>query len=841
MSAVEWKEIEEVFQAALEVAPADLNGWLTERCAADQELRREVESLLAAERASSDFLSKSDLPKAACLFLSDQTEMTLIGRHIGPFKILKELGRGGMGVVYLAERDQNEFRQTVAIKLIRRGLDTDDILHRFRNERQILASLTHPNIGKLFEGGTNDEGLPYFVMEYIEGLPLLQYCDEHALSVADRLKLFRSVCAAVQHAHQNLIIHRDVKPSNILVTSDGEVKLLDFGVAKVLNPDLTGGALAQTRAAARVMTPEYASPEQVRGQHVTTATDIYSLGVILYELLTGTKPYKLKDNSPDELSRAICDSQPSKPSLAMAEFELQKADLRGDGQSTTNPHSEIRNPKFLRGDLDNIILMALRKDPERRYKSVEHFSEDIRRHLEGLPVIAAKDTFSYRSGKLIKRHKLGFAAVLVIVMALLGGVGATLWQARRARQERDKAQYINAFLQDMLGAAAPQNKGTDVKVTDVLSEASRRAKTDLASKPEVMADVLMTIGTTYISLGQWQAAEATLRDALEVSLKTNGELNQTTATTMGWLGLTLAYQNKPAEGEKISRQAVELGRRLHPQGDENLGVALYSLGANMMSLGQSKAAEPILEEASQLIKKNLGEDNGYFMATLVMLGRARQASGNVDGAELLYRQAISIGSHVEYRYRIFMGQAEGYLGQLLTAKGNYSEAEKNLLDSESIYREVSQDSSVAAIKGDLAFLYFKQADYAKAEKEYRTTLVMMRKDFQPQHPPVIAANTGLGLTLTRLGKPTEGEPYLREALETRKKIFSPDDVSVLLSESSLGECLTAEKHYPEAEDLLTASYEGIKSKLGEQDPRTIEAHQRLLKLYEVSGKLSSRS
>jgi serine/threonine-protein kinase len=845
MSAIEWSEIERVFQAALEVPPAERNDWLTEHCGAAHELRHEVESLLAAESASADFLSPSDLPKAASMLLSEQTQLDQIGRHIGRFTILKELGRGGMGVVYLAARDQDEFRQTVALKLIRRGLDTDDILRRFRNERQILASLNHPNIGKLFEGGTSDDGLPYFVMEYIDGRQLLQYCNEHELSVADRLKLFCSVCAAVQHAHQNLIIHRDLKPSNILVTAAGEVKLLDFGVAKVLNPDLTDDAFTHTRAAARVMTPEYASPEQIRGEHVTTATDIYSLGVILYELLTGIKPYSLKVTSPEELSRAICEVEPSKPSsVGSWQRAVSSSDDRHSvthGQPVQKLNFKIQNAKLLRGDLDNIILKALRKDPDRRYKSVEQFSEDIRRHLDGLPVIAVKDTFSYRAGKVIRRHKLGFAATLIIVVALLGGVVATLWQARRARQERDKAQYINAFLQDMLGSAAPQNNGADVKVVDILEAASRRAKTDLAGKPEVMADVLLTIGKTYVSLGQWRPAEDTLRDALNVSLKANGEMSRTTAVSMGWLGLALAYESKSVEGEKVSRRGAELHRQLNPAGDDELGVALYSQGMNMISLGQAKAADPVLQEASELIRKHLGENNGYYMATLVMLARARQAAGNVDGAESLYRQAINIGSHGEYRYRIFVGQAQVYLGELLTARGDYAEAEKNLLESENIYREVSQDSSVAAVTSDLGFLYFKHADYRRAEVEYQTALATTRKYFPPEHPLVIAADTGLGLTLTRLGRPAEGEPYLREALESRKKTLAPDDVLILFSESSLGECLTAERRYDEAEKLLTSSYEAIKLRLGDQDPHTLESHQRLLKLQEARLKPTAQS
>src|ERR1700730_6849802 len=288
-----------------------------------------------------------------------------------------------MGTVFLAERADDEYRKQVAIKLIKRGMDTDSVLRRFRNERQILAGFDHPNIARLFDGGTTADGLPYFVMEYIEGLPIDEYCNKRALSIPERLKLFREVCAAVSYAHRHLVIHRDIKRSNILVTAEGVPKLLDFGIAKILQSG-DGAPTFATMTGLRLMTPEYASPEQVRGQPVTTASDVYSLGVILYELLTGQFPYRFASQTPRDIERAITTTQPEKPSTAIA---------RSDG----NSKFEIRNSKFLKGDLDNIVLTALRKEPERRYQSVEQFSEDIRRHLEARPIVAGTDTGHERS------------------------------------------------------------------------------------------------------------------------------------------------------------------------------------------------------------------------------------------------------------------------------------------------------------------------------------------------------------------------------------------------------------------------------------------------------------
>lgn len=356
----------------------------------------------------------------------------MVGRHIGPYKVLREIGHGGMGVVYLAARDDREYKKRAAIKLVKRGMDTNSILRRFRNERQILADLDHPNIAKLLDGGTTEDGLSYFVMDYVEGLPIDLYCDTHKLPTAERLKLFRMVCSAVEYAHQQGAVHRDLKPSNVLVTAEGVPKLLDFGIAKLLNPELSSQTMEPT-ATLRPMTPEYASPEQARGQAITPASDIYSLGVLLYELLTGHRPYRIKNHTPQEIERVICEEEPEKPSTMISRIEeIIKPD--GTNRVTITPESVSKTrdgqPSTLRrrlaGDIDNIVMTALRKEPERRYASVEQFSADIRRHLEGLPVTARKDTLWYCTAKFIKRNRAGALAVLAGMILALVAVGLYL-------------------------------------------------------------------------------------------------------------------------------------------------------------------------------------------------------------------------------------------------------------------------------------------------------------------------------------------------------------------------------------------------------------------------------
>jgi eukaryotic-like serine/threonine-protein kinase len=410
-----WQRLEDLFHAALERPPAERAAFLAEACGDDPELRVEVERLLEADAQASVFVgsASAELGRVAAS-VAPQSE------QIGSYRIIRELGRGGMGTVYLAERADAQFSMRVAIKLIKRGMDSDAVLARFRHERQILAGLEHPNIARLLDGGTTPEGLPYFVMEYVDGQPIDEYCRAHALAVNARLALFQQVCAAVSYAHQHLVIHRDLKPSNILVTTDGVPKLLDFGIAKLLEP---GDAdVSVTEFGGQAMTPQYASPEQLRGARVTTVSDVYALGVLLYELLSGSRPYDLSDKPAEDARQIVTATNVARPSSVAAR--------KGDQILA----------RRLSGDLDMIVLTAMRQDPAERYSSVALLSDDVRRHVEGLPVVARGDSWTYRTARFVRRRKLGVAAAAAIVLSLIGGVITTAWQARVAQEERARAE-----------------------------------------------------------------------------------------------------------------------------------------------------------------------------------------------------------------------------------------------------------------------------------------------------------------------------------------------------------------------------------------------------------------
>ena len=409
MNSLDIKKIEEAITIASEIPTLQRQAWLDEFCDGDDELKAEIESLLAFEDKAENFLEVS-LAKHTAQILPER-ESKLFGKQFGHYKIIREIGRGGMGAVFLAERTDGEFEQQVALKIVRQTILDAESEKRFRSERQILASLNHPNIARLLDGGVSENGEPFLVMEYVEGESLTEFAQKRDLNVQERLKLFLKICSAVGYAHRNLIVHRDIKPGNILVTKEGEPKLLDFGLAKILDFD---SDLTQTATAFRALTPAYASPEQLRGEKVTTASDIFSLGVVLYELLTETRPFDLKTNSFDEIVRSVSEVIPLKP-------------------------SEVNNPQ-LKGDLDNIVMMALRKEPERRYKSVELFSADIERHLSGLPVAARPATFSYYAGKFIRRNWAISSVAALLLLSLIAGMIATIWQARVARAERDRAE-----------------------------------------------------------------------------------------------------------------------------------------------------------------------------------------------------------------------------------------------------------------------------------------------------------------------------------------------------------------------------------------------------------------
>ncbi len=437
MTPEKWQAIKEIFSEAVEMPREKREKFLDEQANGDGELRREVEKLLASdEEAKTLFDGKSLIPAGGLP----------AEKQFGIYRIVRKIGEGGMGAVYLAER--TDLKQRVALKIIRHGADSETILRRFRREQEILAALEHPNIARLLDVGISPEGIPYLAMEFVEGVDLTEFCDRRDLSVNERLRLFRKICEAVAYAHSRLVVHRDLKPSNIIVNEKGEPKLLDFGISKLLGETETETDAKGTVTSMGMLTPNYASPEQFRGETVSTATDIYSLGVILFEMLTGALPYQIGNKRFDEVARAVIETEPQRPSSVVfrpspndqnATNENDEQTTNSKGQKTKNK-GQTTNSKSLRGDLDNIILKALRKEPDRRYSSIEKFSDDIRRHLEGLPVAARPDTFSYRAEKFIQRNRFAVAAGLMILLTLIGGIATTLWQSVRAERQRTIAE-----------------------------------------------------------------------------------------------------------------------------------------------------------------------------------------------------------------------------------------------------------------------------------------------------------------------------------------------------------------------------------------------------------------
>jgi non-specific serine/threonine protein kinase/serine/threonine-protein kinase len=520
--AITWSQVRDVVDAVLELPQPDRSQYLDEACP-QPALRRYVDSLVLAYDQAGNFL-ESPAPVQSLSSLGVPHE-SWVGRRLGPYEISGEIGHGGMGSVYLASRADDQYQKRVAIKLIRSGFESAFALSRFRTERQILATLEHPNIARLLDGGTSENGSPYFVMEFVEGEPIDRYCDARRLPIRERLLLFRSVCAAVEHAHRNLIIHRDLKPANILITKEHTPKLLDFGIAKLLGQEPAVREAEPSVALLRILTPEYASPEQITGAPITTATDVYSLGVVLYLLLTGRRPYDVDARRPESLAAAICCTEPPKPSLAVRQSTAAESADRATGLTPKEIAADRackpeKLGRQLAGDLDNIVLKALRKEPERRYGSVERFSEDIRRHLDGLPVTARAETWRYRAQKFVTRNGPAVGAFALLVLSLCAGLLGTMHEARIARAQQAVAnrrfqevrELANSLMFEVHDGIASLPGATPVRKR--LVERALKYLDSLAADAQGDHSLEMELATAYDKIGdvQGQPMEANLGD-----------------------------------------------------------------------------------------------------------------------------------------------------------------------------------------------------------------------------------------------------------------------------------------------------------------------------------------
>jgi serine/threonine protein kinase len=608
-----WQRLMPLLDEALDLPSEARAAFLADT---DPALRADLAALLAADEEAGDFLDDSASDWAATLIeeLERATaEPTLDeGALVGPYRIVRTLGQGGMGTVYLADRADGQFEQRVALKLIRPGMGRHEILRRFLQERQILARLQHPNIARLLDGGITNEGQPYFAMEFVDGQPITEYCDAHQLGIDERLGLFRSVAEAVAYAHLNLVVHRDIKPSNILVTADGIPKLLDFGIAKLLHETDSEDTLIETQAGLQVMTPEYAAPEQVRGDAVTTATDTYALGVALYELLTGHRPYYFEHRSPAEIERVICNQPPARPSTVVVRSEDapqsdgSTAKITPEAISAARAMPVRRVRRRLSGDLDTILLQALRKEPHRRYANAEALVEDLRRHHEGHPVRARKDTVGYRVGSFVRRHRAGVATTVVVAVLLLAGLGGSLLQMQATEREAAQNEAVKDFVVRLFDAP-PDDMNRALAASDLLARGAVRAQTEWAGRPAEQADLLALLGTLSAQQGLHEQAQTLHEQALAVRHSLYGPDHADIGASLHALGELALARDAPDEAEALLRQSLQIRNRHFGDEDPRTAETQTVLGDCLLRLGRPDDARPLLTAAYAVLRDERGD------------------------------------------------------------------------------------------------------------------------------------------------------------------------------------------------------------------------------------------
>ena len=733
MNPERWQKIKSVLEEVIEIAPASRFAFLEKSCNGDKDLRVEVESLLDFENEDADLLEES-----AFSIATETSAEKFIGKQIGRYKIISELGAGGMGVVFLAERADGEFQQKVALKLIKRGIGSDSILRRFVNERQILASLQHPHIAHLIDGGTTDDGLPYFVMEYVEGETIIEFARRENLSIDGRLDLFRKVCAAVSFAHQNLVIHRDLKPSNILVNADGAPKLLDFGIAKLSEPPAvaseenysfaTANGSDKTATQMHVFTPEYASPEQVRGENLTTATDIYSLGVILYELLTDARPFSFDGKNFGQIVQTVTQTEPLPPS-AISNFKFQISNSN-NGQTDFNHKLQTANRKLLKGDLDNIILKSLKKEPERRYLSVEQFSEDIRRYLKGLPVTARQDTWRYRAEKFTRRNPLVVGAISLAFLILIGGILATAYQARKANIEREKAERrfndVRALANSFMFEINEEIIKSPIKARELLVQRAVEYLDKLAAESGGNIELESELAAAYEKIGDVQAQ------------------------------LFNPGLGKSSEALTSHRKSLEIRERLFSAAPQNINCGLDVVKSRLL----------------------VGD-------ILSMSGRLGEARENYQDTVEFCRRLFELDrKNIQIRYNL--ARSYGRLGQSILRSGSLGDTLANYEESLKIYQTLAAENpseekferSVGYILAYIGYVKIEMNQPTEAVRYFSDALAIEEKWHNPEsrksQNDIVNANLWVGVAHSENADWEKSSTYLQKALEIQRRLFESD-------------------------------------------------------------------
>lgn len=865
-----WNELEDLFCRAVEL-PADQRAALLDRECHDEDMRAELESMLQHDPSGGSSLR--DAVQSAAEAIAEIEEDPWLGTMAGVYRIVEKIADGGMGSVYLGERADNQYEQRVAIKLLSTGVVLASAKSRFFRERQILASLDHPNIAQLLDGGTTDNGVPFLVMEYIDGVPIDEYCDREELSIRDRLGLLRAVCGAVEYAHRNLIVHRDIKPGNILITANGVPKLLDFGIAKLLAEHASHTA-ATTRADDRLLTPRYASPEQILGDPVTTATDVYAIGVLMYELLSGHLPYEFDRHRPQDIEKTICNSEPERPSTVAARVDSGVVSRK----RRTTP---ARLRKQLRGDLDNIILVAMRKEPERRYGTVRTMLEDIERHLENRPVLARPTSFRYRAGKFASRNRYRLAIASASAAVFAGLVGFYTAQLAAERDlviaERDTAAATADFLVSLFEQSDPEvSRGRPVSARELLDRGAEGFAGRLSGDPLLRARLKYTLGRVYFNLGEFEEAD---RFAAQIVEELGGSgpesrlpvadalvLRGNVATARDDFqaaenffdsGLAIYRKDAGEDGLRTLRTLVTIGEMQNSYGGAAEGISrceradamlagakdserleLYArtkicLGKSYLTAGRPEDAQAAVEVARTILTSMHGSEHPDVAKAEQQLGSVEFYLGNFQAAKAHYQRALAVMQRVLGERHATLAESFVQIANVQSLLAEYEQAEANIAMALDILREQFDDehSLVGVALHINGNIMLDQGRNAEGEVLFRESLSQMQRLLEPSHEYISMAHNSLASALEFQGKFEEAEQHFRAAIRLSELHQGPDFLPTIIHISNLGAMFASKGDYQSALPFIEEALERGRAKLGPDHPDVVifnHAHGKVL-------------
>lgn len=787
-----------IVDKALSLSPDERNMYLNDVCGDDDAFRKEVDELLQSVGDSEEFWNEwqewNEQQIEEIFQGEDKRDQEFDGKQIGPWRLIEKLGEGGMGVVYLAERADGSYRKKVALKVLRtmyryEGTESPTI-HRFKQERQILARLEHPNIARLYDGGHTEDGLPWLAMEYIDGIPVTQWCRQHNCSLNKRLNLFKKICEAIRYAHKNLIVHRDLKPENILVTGDGQVKILDFGIAKLLDDELTADQKHLTQTGFRAVSLYYAAPEQLNDEPITTATDVYALGLLLYELLAGIHPFTFDGLKVHRVEQMIRSEEPIKPSAV--------------------PMSDSVYPgrQDIRGDLDAITMKALRKEPDKRYENAGHMLDDIIRYQKNIPLIARRDSTRYRFGKFLKRHRRALVTGMMILLGVIGLIAYhTLELAKErniAQQEAQRAEQTTQFLAELFLAADPSEaRGTDITAQELLNRGADRIK-DLAGQPELQAKMMQLIGRVYWSIGSYEEALPLLEQAIELHQTFSDNADPDYALAHFSLGLVLHDQGDYQQSVPHFEKAVEIFRMKPGHMSPEYATSLENLGSVEGARRNYTQAEELNREALDMRLTLFGPDHPDVGKSYFSIATLRYHQNDLDGAIDKTREALRIfrlNDMVDTRLGARMLR---HLGSRLIEKGEYSAADAALTEALDINKRIHGDKylDTGLVVWSMATLNRDRGNFIAAEQLYDEALSILQKAIGDRHVMVGQVLQELGGVYTQTHNHFQAEHVYRESLEIFGTAERVHPQRIVTSQRKLGSTLVNLRRYEEAEELL---------------------------------------